>query len=56
MTQTLRNKAAQGCAIRIALADPAGPEVAQRDAEEALEASVGAHPHRARSPLRSQGR
>ena len=42
MTETLRKKAAQGCTIRIALADPDSPEVAQRDAEEGLDGGLRA--------------
>src|SRR6266536_934193 len=48
MTETLRKKATQGCTIRIALADPAGPEVAQRDTEEGLN---GGLPARIRTAL-----
>ena len=48
MTETLRNKAAHGCTIRVALADPDSPEVAHRDAEEGLD---GGLPARIRTSL-----
>ncbi len=40
MTDVLRNKAAHGCRIRVALVDPDAPEAAQRDAEEGLDGGL----------------
>jgi hypothetical protein len=42
MTEMLRDKAAHGCTIRIALAHPDSPEVAQRDIEEGLDGNLPA--------------
>ncbi len=49
LTHQLRQKIEQGCAVRVAVADPAGPHTAERDNIEAL---GGTLPDRIRTTIR----